>query len=334
MQYMNTLFDIDFNEQHNALLSAFWKYSDTNNKATHSMVLRTGCYEGQAETKSTKRAARNNQSEQLIPAIHHFKAIINHYHEYKRRSFSWRDHVTPYRVVVSEVMLQQTQTDRVAPKFEAFVEAFPDFASLANAPFHEVLRLWKGLGYNRRAMALQKIATLITTQHAGILPDDPTILETFPGIGKATARSIVAFAYNKPTVFIETNIRTVFIYFFFKDQTSVTDKELEPLIKASVSTEQPREWYYALMDYGVMLKKVVGNVSKLSAHYTKQSKFEGSDRQLRGKILQLLLDQPGAPLSSMVNSLDNNPQRVHKLVDQLCGEGFIKNVNGLLWLKS
>lgn len=267
-------------------------------------------------------------------ALAAFQAIILDYYQHHERDFVWRRITTPYYVTVSEIMLQQTQTFRVAGKFESFVEVFPDFATLANAPVADVIRLWKGLGYNRRALALQKIAQRVMREYNGVLPNDIAVLETFPHIGKATARSIVTYAFNTPIAFIETNIRTVFIYFFFKDQAAVSDAMLEPIVAAAVNRADPRAWYYALMDYGVMLKKTVGNVSRLSAHYAKQSAFEGSDRQVRGMILQTLLDQPGAALSVLPAILDKKPQRVEKIVNDLLREGFVKNVNGILELQS
>ncbi len=261
-----------------------------------------------------------------------FQEIILHYYQHHERDFLWRRITTPYYVTVSEIMLQQTQTFRVADKFESFIQAFPDFATLATASTSDIIRLWKGLGYNRRALALQKIAQHVMTEYNGILPNDIALLQTFPHIGKATARSIVTYAFNTRIAFIETNVRTVFIYFFFKDHKAVTDSMLEPLVAASIDTSNPRVWYYALMDYGVMLKKTVGNVSRLSAHYTKQSAFEGSDRQVRGMILQALLDRPGTPLITLPTILDKDPQRIEKIVQALQREGFIKSKNGILEL--
>ena len=229
-------------------------------------------------------------------------------------------------------MLQQTQTYRVADKFDHFVAQFPSFETLAQAPFEAVLRAWKGLGYNRRAMALQKIAQAVTDTYAGMLPDKPEILETLPGIGKATARSITTFAFNKPTAFIETNIRTVYIYHFFPAAAKVADAELEPLIANTLDTENPREWYYALMDYGVMLKKKVGNVSRLSKHYHRQSTFQGSDRQIRGMILQALLDHHVLSPDEIVGLLNKEPGRVHKIIDDLCREELVVSNHGLLRL--
>jgi len=163
--------------------------------------------------------------------INLFKQIIGEFYRLNRRVLSWRENISSYGVVVSEIMLQQTQVERVAQKYENFISSFPDFESLSQAPFYEVLKLWKGLGYNRRAMCLQQIANLVVSKHNNILPEDPAILETFPGIGKATARSIVSFAFNIPTVFIETNIRTVFIYFFFQNTSNISDKQIMPIIE-------------------------------------------------------------------------------------------------------
>jgi A/G-specific adenine glycosylase len=292
--------DTPFNQQHQSLIDQFW---------------------------TAQNAAPASKE-----AIAAFVAIIRHYYSEHERDFAWRRITTPYYVTVSEIMLQQTQTFRVAGKFEAFIAAFPDFATLAAAPTTEVIRLWKGLGYNRRALALQKIAQLVTTQHNGSLPTDAATLETFPCIGKATARSILTYAFNQPMPFIETNVRTVFIYFFFKGQANVTDAMLEPIVAAALDQSNPRTWNYALMDYGVMLKKTVGNISRLSAHYAKQSKFEGSDRQVRGMILQALLDQPGIPTHRLPEVLAKEPDRVEKIVADLQREGFIKAINGLLSL--
>jgi A/G-specific adenine glycosylase len=186
--------------------------------------------------------------------------------------------------VISEIMLQQTQTYRVEPKYQAFLAALPTIQDLAHADLRTVLTLWQGLGYNRRGKFLHMLAQEVMRKHEGVIPDTPELLVQLPGIGKATAGSICAFAFNKPTVFIETNIRTVFLYHFFAGQQGVDDRELFPLVAATVDQENPREWYYALMDYGVHLKKSLPNPSRSSKHHVIQSKFEGSDRQIRGAI--------------------------------------------------
>lgn len=253
-----------------------------------------------------------------------FTATIHEYFKAHGRSFPWREEITPYHVVVSEVMLQQTQTDRVAQKFNDFISAFPHFESLASAPFELVLRSWKGLGYNRRALNLQKIAQLVMDHHGGTLPDSPATLKTFPGIGPATAASICAFAFNQPTLFIETNIRTVFIYFFFRDQQQIHDRQIMPLIEHTIDQKNPRLWYYALMDYGVMLKKTVGNLCQQSKHYAKQSRFEGSDRQIRGKILELLLKNPHLSDEYIMSALTIEKNRYDKIVGTLVKDGFLR----------
>jgi A/G-specific adenine glycosylase len=252
-----------------------------------------------------------------------FRSIIFHYYLGHRREFPWREEISAYRVFVSEVMLQQTQTSRVVPKFDEFVTKFPDFETLAQADFSEVLRSWKGLGYNRRARYLQEAAEIVADRYAGNLPDDPDLLVTLPGIGPATAASISTFAFNRALAFIETNIRTVYLHFFFQNEEGVDDRQIMVLVENTVDKERPREWYYALMDYGVMLKKTIGNLNTRSKHYSKQSRFEGSDRQVRGKILQLLLDNPVVMIERVADVLGESPERVERIVLSLCNDNLV-----------
>lgn len=220
-----------------------------------------------------------------------FKEVIWKFYLQNKRPFPWRETVEPYCIVVSEIMLQQTQTSRVVEKYLNFIKRFPTFQSLANASFSEVLKFWVGLGYNRRAQSLHLIAQRVVNEFNGTLPECPNVLETFKGLGPATASSIVAFAFNKPTVFIETNVRAVFLHTFFKNKEAIHDKQVMPLIALTVDESNPREWYYALMDYGVFLKKTYKNPSKKSKHHTVQQAFKGSNRQIRGAILRLLTQQ-------------------------------------------
>ncbi len=259
--------------------------------------------------------------------------IWHYYHEHKRH-FLWRIHHEPYYVVVSEVMLQQTQTHRVMHKFEEFLARFNTFESLAQAPLKDILTTWQGLGYNRRALYLQQIAQKVISEYNGSLPTTPDILVTFPGIGKATAASICAFAYNQPTAFIETNIRTVFIYFFFNNKVEVTDNDIYPLVQQTVDTHNPREWYYALMDYGVMLKKNIPNPNRKSAHYTKQSKFEGSDRQIRGMILKTMAIEAALSFNQLCAHIEREPERIKKALLELIQEGFIVKKSDLYSINS
>lgn len=221
-------------------------------------------------------------------------------------------------------MLQQTQTSRVSEKFLEFIKKFPDFKTLAKAPLDSILAVWQGLGYNRRAIALKRIAQSIIEDYQGELPDSKEILETFPQIGKATASSIIAFAFNKPTIFIETNIRRVYLYFFFFNDSNVTDKQILHIIEKTIDKENPRKWYYALMDYGVMLKKKHPNLHKKSAHYQKQAPFKGSTRELRGKILDLVIKKKNITQLEIERNLENiTSRKIMKVIHQLEKEGFI-----------
>lgn len=257
-----------------------------------------------------------------------FRRDILAFYRTKGRQFSWRSEISPYRVLVSEIMLQQTQTGRVEEKFRAFVDSFPGFQELAAADFSEVLRLWKGLGYNRRAKYLHDIARTVVDEFDSVLPDDPQVLVRFSGIGKATAASICVFAFNTPYPFIETNIRTVFIHFFFADQIDIADAEIMALVEQTMDRNNPRDWFYALMDYGVMLKKTVGNLSRKSSGYRKQSRFEGSNRQLRGRILDLLLQRSRLDAKTLAALLDQSEHRTAPLLSTLVSEGLLVEEEG------
>jgi len=195
-----------------------------------------------------------------------------------------------------------------------------------------VLRVWQGMGYNRRAMALQKIAQRVVTEYDGRLPDSVETLRTFPGIGAATAGAIVAFAFDKPTVFLETNIRRVFLHIFFHDRERVKDRELLPLVEKTLDREKPRQWYYALMDYGAALKKQSENPNRRSAHYVRQSPFEGSDRQIRSLILKTLLAKPRLSMSQLLEALGKGAKRTERIIDRLGEEGFLVREGDLVWI--
>jgi len=261
--------------------------------------------------------------------IHSFQKTVWQFYILNKRVFSWRKSISPYNIVVSEVMLQQTQTFRVAAKYEQFLMAFPTFKILAQATLKEVLAVWQGLGYNRRAQSLHNIAKRVVNDFDGELPSSPELLIEFPGIGVNTAGSICAFAYNCPTVFIETNIRTVFLYTFFKNRDAVDDKEILPLVEQALDTQCPREWYYALMDYGVMLKRCYNNPSRKSKHYSKQSPFIGSDRQVRSMIVKLLLKNEEMDFNQIASLINRDVDRVKKIVAQLSKEEIIKKSGAL-----
>jgi len=227
------------------------------------------------------------------------QTIISHFSQNKR-DFPWRATTNPYYIFLSEVMLQQTQTARVVSKYNEFIEAFPTIHDLANAPLSLVLAHWSGLGYNRRAKFLWQAAQAISQQYNGEFPQDFEKIDLLPGIGPYTARAIYTFSFNLPSVFIETNIRTVFIHFFFQDRDSIADSEILPLIEQTLPESDFRNWYYALMDYGNYLKSEQKSYFHKQKGYTKQSKFKGSKRYVRGYILKKLVQDQSLMISEIV----------------------------------
>jgi A/G-specific adenine glycosylase len=261
------------------------------------------------------------------------ETIYQHYADHGR-TMPWRASRDPYHILVSELMLQQTQVERVVPKYEQFTATFPDFFSLAQAPLRDILTVWQGLGYNRRAISLQRIAQRVVTEYGGKLPDSLETLQTFSGVGPATAGAICAFAFNQPTVFIETNIRRVFIHCFFPGSNGIKDKEILPLVERTLDQSQPRTWYFALMDYGAMLKEMSANPNRRSAHHTRQPPFDGSNRQIRGLILKLLLENSQATEGELLRAVGRSPNLVKKIISQLVTEGFIRKTGKRLTISS
>ena len=254
-----------------------------------------------------------------------FVAIVKtYYKKHGRHELAWRKTTDPYRILVSEVMLQQTQVERVVPKYQAFLKVFPTIQILAKAPLGEVLVIWQGLGYNRRAKMLHLCAQQIVTTHKDRFPKSEQELIALPGIGSYTARAILAFAYNQALPLIETNVRSVYIHHFFKNTEDVSDTDLVRYIVRTLDMENPREWYYALMDYGSYLKKVHGNPNTKSANYSKQSAFQGSDRQIRGAIIRLLTTQHTCTRKKMLQELSSFEDiRVDAQTQKLLVEGMI-----------
>lgn len=260
------------------------------------------------------------------------KRIHRHYYKHGR-SFPWRETHDPYCILVSEIMLQQTQAGlRTIEKYKEFIKKFPNVCTLATALLREVLTLWQGLGYNRRAKALWEAAQIIVEDYEGVFPREASELVKLPGIGVYTAAAVVAFAFNQPVILLETNIRTVFIYHFLKEQTGIPDTALIPLIEATLDHKNPRIWYAALMDYGVMLKGTVGNMGKQSKHYTKQGSFVGSDREIRGKILRALVGHTALSAKALTRIIEGNDQRVGVLLSKLAKEGLVKRKRQLFLL--
>ena len=244
------------------------------------------------------------------------------------RSLPWRETGDPYAILVSEVMLQQTQVARVLDYYARFLARFPDPAALAAAPLAAVLEHWRGLGYNRRALALQGAAGAVVREHGGLLPADRDALLRLPGVGPATAGALLAFAFAQPSVFIETNIRRLFLHQFFPAADNVADAALLPLVARTLDRRRPRRWYYALMDWGAALGRRPGNANRRSAHYSRQTPFAGSRRELRGRVLRLLTEHRCLPLAELQERCAD--ERLAAVVADLTAERFLTHSGAVL----
>ncbi len=231
------------------------------------------------------------------PSVRSFQnEVWNYWKKNGRHDLPWRKTKDPYKILVSEVMLQQTQVSRVIEKYKEFLHAFPNVETLATSKLSDVLKVWSGMGYNRRGKYLRDAATTIVKKYDGKVPRDVASLRALPGVGPYTASAVLIFAFNIPDTMIETNVRSAYIQHFFNAPAAlrlnlrarIADKELLPFIEAAAEGQDPRTWHWALMDYGSYLKKRHKNPSRASAHYVRQSKFEGSLRQVRGAILRTL----------------------------------------------
>ena len=255
--------------------------------------------------------------------ITNFRETVWNFSSEHFRTMPWRTSPTPYYVLVSELMLQQTQVSRVIPKFEAFVAQFPDITALAKASLGDVLIAWSGLGYNRRAKFLWQAAQRIVAENGGAMPATYAELVALPGIGPNTAGAILAYAYEQPVVFVETNIRTVLLHHFFADtDDKISDRVLEGICQQVIDHEHPREWYWAMMDYGTYLKKTAGGRLHQSAAYRAQSKLEGSLRQMRGRIIRELAEGPLA--ASQLRAAVKADERFEVAIDALTKEGMVE----------
>jgi len=255
-------------------------------------------------------------------------AVWKHYKNHGRHALPWREDHDPYRVLVSEVMLQQTQVERVIPYFTAWLAAFPEVRVLAKAPLGNVLRLWQGLGYNRRAKLLHETAKAVVKEHGGRFPKTREALERLPGIGPYTAGAVAAFAFNEDGVFVETNIRTAVTHHFFANKVQVGDEEVREVLARVLPKGRAREWYAALMDYGSFLKRSGVRLNARAKGYAKQKKFAGSDREARGAILKALVRGPkeGKLLIDLFGAA-RRPQMRSALAN-LVKEGMVAHARG------
>lgn len=292
---------------------------------------------------------------ELTPELRAFVEFVAKKGRELYRDLPWRRTYDPYAIWISEVMLQQTQVSRVDGRWQRWLERFPTVDALAAAAPSDVLEEWQGLGYNRRALSVHRAAQAIS-EAGGIFPQDSKELVKLPGIGPATAAGIRAFAFNLHGVYLETNVRTVFLHELYPQAEGVPDSELVPLVEltcpASVEdaadadeTElTPRSWYYALLDYGAYLKKTIPNPSRRSKSHVKQSRFEGSHRQKRAELLRVLLahkDEGGAEFETLHQELCQievnagretlDEQVTLGLLEELAKEGFCQK-NDEYWL--
>lgn len=260
-------------------------------------------------------------------ALEWFRSTVWTHYLLAGRDLPWRRTHDPYHILVSEFMLQQTQVARVISKYAGFIHLFPTVEDLASAPLAAILQAWQGLGYNRRALNLQRCAKSIAGMPDHRVPASFSQLLALPGIGRSTAGAVCAFAFNIAVPFLETNIRSAFLHHFFPDSHGVPDREIMPLVEMTLDHNDPRHWYYALMDYGSWLKATVPNPARRSLHSATQSPFAGSHRQLRGAVLRVFLAQREVALDlraicTLLPGWDHADAAA--AVQQLTQEGFIR----------
>jgi len=259
------------------------------------------------------------------------ETVLSHYRQAKRK-FPWH-YADPWGVTVSEFMLQQTRTERVIPYWENWMKLWPKPEALADASMETALRAWSGLGYNRRCRYLKESAAIIMSENGGRVPETPQALLALPGVGPYMSAAIACFAYNYPAVFIETNIRSAVIHCFFPDRNDVRDSEIIPILEAALNRKDPRTWHYALMDYGAFLKSTTTNPSRRSAHYTRQSPFNGSFRQARGKVIKALVSMGQCNAEELKLASGLEEQKLYEVLEKLKEEAFVAEDGGSYRIK-
>ena len=257
--------------------------------------------------------------------------------------YPWRRRPTPYRVLVSEVMLQQTQAARVAPAFRRFLGRFPSVRALAAAPRSEVVRAWAGLGYNRRAVALSEAARAIVRDHGGRVPRDLDALCGLPGVGPYTASAVAAIAFGAPVVAVDTNVRRVVGRVRLGVDTPDAE-EVQREAAAWLGATDPATWNQAVMDLGREVCRPAPRCGecpvapgcsfrrrlpvRARAAARRSQPFEGSSRQLRGRIVDELRGRPSMSLASLASRLAEPPDRVTAAVHSLARDGVVATSGG------
>ncbi|WKZ57784.1 MAG: A/G-specific adenine glycosylase [Bdellovibrionota bacterium] len=254
--------------------------------------------------------------------ISSFRRLVYDYYRLHGRRLPWRTTRDPYRILVSEVMLQQTQIARVLPIYRRFLVRFPNAEALARASLAEVLSVWQGLGYNRRAHYLHQTAQTLQVKYKGKVPRSFEELEALPGIGEYTAQAVMVFAFNQSHPLVETNIRSAILQEFFPRSRRVLERKVHSIVKQTIDSSNPREWFYALMDYGSHLKSLSPGINQRSAAYRKQSPFRGSLRQTRGAILRTLTMRGALSVSALRRVMPDH-QGLEQAIGKLLKEGLL-----------
>jgi A/G-specific adenine glycosylase len=270
----------------------------------------------------------------------------------ERRDLPWRRTRDPWRILVSEVMLQQTQVARVAPRYEAFVERWPSAAECARSPLADVLSAWVGLGYPRRARNLHRAAEVVTAEHGGVVPADLDALLALPGVGAYTARAVLVFAFERDVGVVDTNVGRTLARWCGK---SLDRGSAQRVADALVPSGDGWRWNQAMFDLGASVcsrrsprcddcpvrawcrwrgdRTVADPADGSAAVSTRQAPFEGSDRQARGRLLRALADGPLDPAGvPAAMGLDADPERAERLLDGLRAEGLVSERGGVVRL--
>lgn len=262
--------------------------------------------------------------------ISKFRTKIRKFYRQHGRELPFRMIDDSYKVTVSEIMLQQTQVDRVIPKYNNWIHKFPNWQSLAQASNKEILTYWSGLGYNRRAIYLKNIAQILVEEYNGKMPEDINTLQSFPGIGKYTSYAILIFAFGKRLATVDTNIRKVLLH-EFNLSADISDKEIQTLAEIVLPQTKIKEWHYALMDYAKTLPKEIH--IKYQTKY-KQSKFEGSIRQIRGEIIRQLTKNKFVTINEISINLKRTENDIKKAIETLQYENIITLKKNKIYLNN
>ncbi len=254
--------------------------------------------------------------------IQEFQKKVFSFYQKNKRDLPWRKTTDPYKILLSELMLQQTQVNRVILYYEKWITRWPDIHALASASLAEVLQAWMGLGYNTRAINLHKAARKIVTEFDNDVLEAMKQYKEIPGVGRYTLQAVQIFSTNADLVTVDTNIRRIFIKEFNLPE-KVSDKELWKLAEKCLPIGKSRDWHNALMDYGALhlTSQKTGIKPK-----TQQSRFEGSDRQIRARILRCLLNDTMS-LSELKKTFRIEQKRLRRILDKMVTEKIIVNKN-------